>query len=88
MIIRKKQQNQLAVNLFIERLKHHWLGNFPHKFSSLSGDEINRLAQKALRETQSKGIEKEDEIVIYTDLCLVSFTGFASQLKPREELNA
>ena len=65
MIIRKKQQNQVAVDLFIERLKRHWLDNFAPKFSALSGDEIHRLAQKALREAQAKGIEKEDEIVVY-----------------------
>ena len=85
--IRAAQQNQLAINLFIERLQNHWRENFRHKFAALSENEGNQLAHNAVREARDKGIENEDDIIVYADLCLAAASGFAAQLKSQEKLN-
>lgn len=86
MIIRKEQQSEIGIDFFIKRLQEHWLDNFPHKFISVSNDEINQIASTAVQETEAKGIENEDVSVIYVDLCLVAGTGFAAQSTPSEKL--
>ncbi len=83
--IRAAQQNQLAINLFIERLQNHWQENFRHKFAAFSENEFNKLAHNAVREAREKGIENEDDIIVYADLCLAAASGFAAQLKSQEK---
>ena len=88
MIIRADQQYQLSVNSFVERLQKHWLDNFKDKFSPFSPPEIRRFALAAVEEAEGKGIENEDDIVVYGDLCLAAETGFAAQIKSEEKPNA
>jgi hypothetical protein len=85
MIIRAAQQYKLGINSFIERLQTHWLDNFADKFSSFSAAEIERFALDAIREAEAKGIESEDETVVYADLCLAAQSGFAAQIKFEEK---
>ena len=87
MIIRATQQNVLSLNLFAKKLQNHWLENFADKFSVYPKDEVERLAHEAIREADSKGIENEDDIIIYSDLCVVNDSGFASRLKHQEISN-
>jgi hypothetical protein len=88
MLIRAEQQYRLGVNSFIERLQKHWLDNFKDKFSPFSRAEIERFAFKAVVEAEAKGIENEDDIVVYADLCLAAESGFAAQIKSEEKPDA
>jgi hypothetical protein len=85
MIIRADQQYQLGVSSFVERLQKHWLENFKDKFSSFSPAEIRQLALAAVDEAEAKGIENEDDIGVYADLCLVNESGFAAEIKSEEK---
>jgi hypothetical protein len=88
MIIRADQQYRLGVTSFIERLQKHWLENFKDKFSPFAPPEIRRFALEAVEEAEAKGIENEDNIVVYADLCLAAESGFAAQIKSEEKPDA
>jgi hypothetical protein len=88
MLIRADQQYQLGINSFVERLQKYWLENFRYKFSSFPPARLRQLALAAVEEAEAKGIENEDDIVAYADLCLVNKAGFAAEIKSEEKDDA
>ena len=81
LIIRQAQQEQISLALFVERLKQYLVEKIMQKTAKLTKEQESQLGKNALKEAQSIGLESEDDIAAYADLCVASESGFASILK-------
>ena len=79
-IISKRQQEVVALSLFAQRLQQHWEHSFPTLFVKFSEDQLSELAKSAIEGAAMLSIEQENDIVAWSDLCLVSRTGFAQNI--------
>lgn len=67
--------------MFTKRLMVHWINDLPRQLTGLTDNQLYELAAAAITEATEIGIDKEEDVVVWADLCLVSRTAFAQDLQ-------
>jgi hypothetical protein len=81
LVITEEQRKIMADEHVARQLERHWLASFPSHFKAATAEEVSDFADCAVNQARELGIDDDQMIFIWADLCLVNKTSFAENLE-------